>query len=222
VKQRIVLLGPPASGKGTQAGLIHAKYGIETPSVGAILREQQETGTAVGLAAAKLTNQGLLVPDEITVDVVRTWLDSHDGAFVFDGFPRTLGQAEALERMLNKRDTPLQIALSLEVDNATSHDRVSRRMVCSKCGSIVSIGLHVASAESVCPRCESALQRRGDDTVETLQRRWIEYHEKSAPLLSFYAERGLLTNIAAHSAPEEVFAEVTAALEGEPAYVHSH
>jgi len=212
VKQRIVLLGPPASGKGTQAEMIHAKFGIETPSVGAILREQQAAGTVLGREAARFTEQGRLVPDEMIVEVARTWLDAHNGAFVFDGFPRTFGQAEALERLLNKRQTPLEIAFSLEVNVVTIEKRVCRRLACAKCGLIVSIGWHIESAASPCPRCGGALVRRADDTPETLQRRMIEYCEKSEPLVAFYAGRGLLTRIAADAAPETVFAEIASAL----------
>ena len=192
--------------------MIHAKYGIETPSVGAILREEQAAKTPRGLQVAEYTNAGRLVPDEIIVELVKVWLDAHDGAFVFDGFPRTVGQAAALELMLNKRNTPLQIAISLDVDVSTIEGRVSRRMVCAKCGLIVSVGLHVASENSPCPRCGGELRRRKDDSIEALQRRLIEYREKSEPLISFYSERGILTRIVAHDPPESVFAEVDMAL----------
>src|SRR5205823_5451084 len=99
----------------------------------AILREEQAAGTPRGLQVAEYTNEGRLVPDDIIVELVAVWLDAHDGAFVFDGFPRTVGQAAALELMLNKRGTPLEIALSLDVDVTTIENRVSRRMVCKTC-----------------------------------------------------------------------------------------
>lgn len=213
MKRRIVLLGPPASGKGTQAELIREKYGIETPSVGAILRELQVAKTDLGMRAAKYTNAGLLVPDEIIIEVVQSWLEKHDGAFVFDGFPRTTGQAEALEILLAKRGTPLDLAFSFEVDFATIQDRVCRRMVCGQCGSIVSVGLHVTSALSLCPRCGGTLERRGDDTLETLMRRMQEYREKSEPLVSYYEARGILRRIPGEAMPESVFASVSAELE---------
>lgn len=213
MKQRIVLLGPPASGKGTQAEMIREKFKIETPSVGAILREQHAAGTPLGVKAAAYTNAGRLAPDELIVEVVRTWLEPRNGSFVFDGFPRTLRQADALEGLLERRRTPLQIALSLDVDFLTISDRVSRRMVCSGCNSIMSIGRHVESADSPCPRCEKGLQRRVDDTTEALEQRMIEYREKSEPLVSFYEKRGMLKRIAAHAAPEEVFGEIAEALQ---------
>src|SRR5207302_231700 len=191
VKTRIVLLGPPASGKGTQAEMIRAKYKIETPSVGAILREQAAARTEIGLAAESFTRDGRLVPDEMIVAVVETWLANHDGDFVFDGFPRTVGQAETLEVLLNKRLTPLELAISLDVGIDSIQDRVSRRMICGGCSLIVSIGWHVETADSPCPRCGAALHRRKDDTIDALEQRMIEYREKSEPLISFYAERGI-------------------------------
>lgn len=212
VKQRIVLLGPPASGKGTQAELIRAEFGIETPSIGAILREQKAAGTPLGRAAARFTEEGRLVPDEIILDLARTWLDAHDDAFVFDGFPRTVGQAEALEHLLNERGTPLEMAISLEADAETIRERVRRRLACGTCGVIVSAGLHVESAASPCTRCGGALARRADDTPETLEQRLVEYREKSEPLIAFYAGRGILASIAADGGPERVFAEVAAVL----------
>ena len=213
MKTRIVLLGPPASGKGTQAEMIRAKYKIETPSVGAILREQAAAGTEIGLAAERFTRDGRLVPDQMIVAVVETWLADHDGEFVFDGFPRTVGQAEALEVLLTKRLTPLELAISLEVEIDSIQERVSRRMVCGSCGFIVSVGWHVENADSPCPRCGARLHRRKDDTLDALEQRMIEYREKSEPLIPFYAERGILRHVDAHNRPEMVFAAISAALE---------
>ncbi len=193
--------------------MIRAKYHIETPSVGAILREQAAAKTEIGLAAEKYTREGRLVPDEIIVALAESWLTAHDSAFLFDGFPRTIGQGEALDNMLNKRNTPLEIAISLDIDLATIQDRVSRRMVCSKCGFIVSIGLHVESVDTPCPRCGAVLHRRKDDSLDALQQRMIEYREKSEPLISFYAQRGILRHIPAQDRPDAVFAEVCTALE---------
>jgi adenylate kinase len=215
VKTRIVLLGPPASGKGTQGEMIREKYQIPTPSVGAILRAQAVAGTEIGLAAEKYTSDGLLVPDKMIVELVESWLKENDGAFIFDGFPRTTGQGVALEQLLNKRGTPLQLAVSLEVDFETIQDRVSRRAICGDCGFIASAGLNVESTQSRCPRCHGPLQQRKDDTAEALQRRLVEYHAKSEPLLDFYGERGLLRRIAAQAAPELVFAEISKVLENE-------
>ena len=213
MKKRIVLLGPPASGKGTQAEMIHAKYHLETPSVGAILREAAAAGTELGLAAETFTKEGRLVPDEMIVGVVKGWLDEHDDAFVFDGFPRTVGQGAALERMLVERKSPLEIALAFDIDMGEIKQRVARRMVCGQCGGIVSIGWQIERAESPCPRCGGALHRRKDDTLEALEQRMAEYHEKTEPLIPFYESRGLLRRIPAQDRPEAVFTQVAAALE---------
>ncbi len=215
MKKRIVLLGPPASGKGTQAEMIRAKHKIETPSVGAILREQAAAGTPIGLEAEKFTRDGLLVPDAIIVALVESWLVKHDGSVVFDGFPRTVGQAEALEQMLNSRQTPLDIALFFELNIEAIEDRVARRLVCSKCDFIVSVGWQVESVDSPCPRCGGALHRRKDDTLEALQRRMIEYREKTEPLIGFYKKRGILRLITAHERSGVVFEKVCAALESQ-------
>lgn len=208
-----MLLGPPASGKGTQAEMLRVKSHIQTPSVGAILREEKAAGTKLGVEAAKFTDQGLLVPNEMIVELVRSWLAKHNGDFVFDGFPRTIGQAEALEQLLNERGTPLEIAITLDVDQATIRDRVGRRLVCEACGRIVSIGLQVESAQSACPQCAGKLVRRCDDTPDALKQRMAEYHEKSEPLIFFYQERGLLRHIAGARTQDEVFADVASALE---------
>lgn len=213
VKKRIVLLGPPASGKGTQAELIQAKYQIETPSVGAILREEAAAGTAVGLAAEKFTRDGLLVPNEITIGLVEAWLNKHNGAFVFDGFPRTIRQAEAFERLLNQRSTPVEIVLTFAVDAEAIKDRVSRRLFCAQCGLIVRVGWHVETMDSPCPRCGGVLKKRADDSPEALERRMVEYYEKTEPLLSFYEQRGTLWPIAAQEEPPAVFAKICLALE---------
>jgi adenylate kinase len=170
VKRRIVLLGPPASGKGTQAEMIAEKYQIPSASPGAMLREEKRRGTALGIEAERLTASGRLVPDDVICDVVRRWLEAHDGAFVFDGFPRSRGQADALEEMLAARGTSLEVVLSLDADYETIANRVQNRVVCGSCRTNLSTGLHVTSVESRCPKCGGPLTRRGDDNLETLRR----------------------------------------------------
>lgn len=193
--------------------MIKAGYQIETASPGAMLREQKQTGTPLGIDADKLTSRGQLVPDRLIVELVKSWLETHNGSFVFDGFPRTTGQAGALEEVLNKRKTPLEVAFSLDANFSTIQDRVARRMVCGNCGNIVSVGLHVGNAESRCPRCGGPLHRRSDDNDETLRQRMAEYREKSEPLIAYYAERGVLRRIDANRTPDEVFAGIATILE---------
>lgn len=188
--------------------MIRAKYQIATPSVGAMLREEKTTKTKLGLEAARFTDEGRLVPDEMIVELARAWLAKHNGAFVFDGFPRTIAQATALDQLLEQRGTPLEIALSLDVDFETIRGRVSRRKVCEGCGRVLSVGWHVDSPDSACPDCGGKLAQRSDDTPEALKQRMIDYHEKSESLISFYRDRGILTRIDGAQAPEIVFADV--------------
>jgi adenylate kinase len=208
VKRRIVLLGPPASGKGTQAQMIRDRFGIEAPSPGAILREQLDSGTPLGIEAGKFTSQGRLVPDHLIVELVRDWLAQRDGAFIFDGFPRTIVQADAFEEILEERKMPLEVVLSLEATVETIERRIARRMTCSKCGTSVSIGLHVSDASSPCPRCGGKLQRRADDSPEILRERLVEYGEKTAPLAEYYHGKGLVRAVDANRTPELVFSDI--------------
>jgi adenylate kinase len=215
VKRRIVLLGPPASGKGTQASLIEEHFGIPVTSPGAILREEKKNGTKLGIEAEEYTKYGKLLPDELIIGLVQAWLNQHDGQFVFDGFPRSIGQADALVEMLAKRNTPLDVVLALSADDQTLHQRVASRVMCSKCGRIFSIGLHVGSLSDACPVCGGVLTRRTDDTPETLNARLVEYHEKTEPLLAYYSKAGLLKTVDSTRAPEVVFESVRQILEEE-------
>jgi len=193
--------------------MIRRKFQIPTASPGAMLREQKKAGTPLGIEAEKITSRGQLLPDDLIVSLVKSWLDEHNGAFIFDGFPRTTGQAGMLETLLAGRKTPLDVAFSLDAGFDKILDRVSRRMVCDDCGNIVSTGLHIEGAESPCPACGGKLHRRSDDNEQTLRLRMGEYREKSEPLISYYAERGVLKHIDAERTPEQVFADITEILE---------
>lgn len=194
--------------------MIQARYQLPVTSPGAILREERKLGTPLGLEAEKATSKGQLVSDEIVNAVVKNWLSRHDSAFVFDGYPRSLGQASALDGMLTEREIPLDVALLLEADQQTIRERVERRMMCSVCGRIVSIGLQVSSTNSSCPSCAGQLTKRLDDTPETLELRMREYAEKTEPLIGYYRERGLLCSIDAARTPEVVFGSIMEILEG--------
>ena len=195
--------------------MIKAKYHFPSASPGAILREEKKAGTALGLEADKLTSQGKLVPDEIVNELVKRWLAKNDGAFVFDGYPRSMGQGEGLNDILAARRAPLDVVLSLETDVATIRDRVNRRMMCSQCGTIVSVGWHIVSADAACPTCGGELVKRRDDTPETLELRMAEYGKKTEPLISYYANLGLLRAVDATRTPELVFQSIETILEAE-------
>ena len=194
--------------------MITAQYGIPSASPGAMFREEMAAGTELGIAADQLTRLGKLVPDEMVCRVVAAWLKAHDGEFIFDGFPRSLGQADGLASMLEERKTPLDVALFLEADFETIAGRIERRLVCANCRTNLSLGLHVATAEAVCPKCGGRLVRRVDDNLETLQLRMQEYNEKTEPVVAHYREIGLLRAVDSTRTPDLVFASIADILEG--------
>ena len=194
--------------------MITAKFGIPSASPGAMFREEKAAGTELGISAEKLTRHGKLVPDEMVCRVVNAWLKAHDGEFIFDGFPRSLGQADALEGMLAERNTPLDVALLLEADFDTIASRVQSRLVCSKCRTNLSLGLHIASVDALCPKCGGKLIRRSDDNLETLHVRMKEYADKTEALVSHYSDLGLLRVVDSTRTPDLVFESVAAILQG--------
>lgn len=210
--ERIVLLGPPASGKGTQGQIMTAHWGIPVTSVGEVLRQEAAAGTPLGREAATFTNDGKLVPDRLALASIAAWLDAHTDSFVFDGFPRTLGQAEALERILRERHAPLTAVIWLELPVDAIRERVSRRLVCATCGRTFGLGWQVADRQAPCPVCGGVLECRHDDDAETLHQRLAQYAEHTAPLLDFYEQRRLLRRIDARQPPEQVFLQIETAL----------
>jgi adenylate kinase len=207
VKRRLVLLGPPASGKGTLAEALHARFHLPVASPGAMLRAEKAAGTPLGLEADKLTREGRLLGDTLINAVVHTWL-AHEAAegFIFDGYPRTLGQAEALDQMLAERGSRVDAALLLDASPETLRRRVEQRALCSGCGHIVSLGMHVPDTNAKCPRCGGVLHRRNDDNAETLEFRLREYAAKTAPVAGYYEKRGILHRLNTERPPEQVLA----------------
>jgi adenylate kinase len=209
VKKRIVLLGPPASGKGTQAELIQKNFGLPATSTGAILRREAKLGTQLGLTAHRIISQGNLAPDELIMSVVAAWLDRANGAFLFDGFPRTLIQAEQFEALLAERATPLELAIFLDASEQTIRARMARRLTCSKCGKVISLGRHVLHMDDPCPNCGGRLEARADDTDSVLIYRMKEYRDKSLPVTDFYERRGILAPVDADHEASVVFDELS-------------
>lgn len=195
--------------------MIRAKYQLPITSPGAMLRDEKRAGSQLGVEADKLTSQGKLVPNEMVNELVAHWLERHQDAFVFDGYPRSSDQADALDRMLAAHGSALEVVVSLEIDLVTIRDRVSRRLTCSSCARIVSIGLHVQKANAACPSCGGLLVRRKDDAPEALEARMEEYAAKTEPLISRYRELGILRSVNAGRRPELVFDSIFTILEGE-------
>lgn len=194
--------------------MIQGRYQIPSASPGSMLREEKGAGTRLGTEADAITSRGQLVPDAIANRLVEQWLEKRDAQFVFDGYPRTQGQADALDVVLAKRGTPLDVVLSFEADLKTLQRRVASRVVCGTCRRNFSIGLHVADAAAACPKCGGELSRRSDDNPETLKARMEEYAAKTEPLIGYYAKRGLLRGVDATRTPDKVFASVVEILEG--------
>ena len=213
MKTRIVLLGPPASGKGTQAEFIKRRYDIASASPGAMLRDEMRRGTPLGVEADRITRDGSMVPDGMVIQLVANWLSAHAGGFVFDGFPRTTGQADALEQMLAERQSTLDAVLFFDITPQTAFERVMNRFTCTQCGRSFAVGLQLECAQAACPGCGGALGRRSDDTPEALEERIAQYREKTEPLVEYYQRRGLLWRVKAAEDPAQVSAEVASILE---------
>ena len=214
MKSRIVLLGAPGSGKGTQAEMITRHFAIAVTSPGTILRRERDLGTPLGIKADENSKQGGLVPDEIIVHLIEDWLALHgkDG-FVFDGFPRTVTQGERLNEILQKRQTALDLAIWLEVSERTVRDRIAGRLQCRRCGFTTSLTSAGFADRPICPYCDGPLVRRDDDDASVLETRLAEFKTKTEPLLSFYERDDALHSIDGNRDRETVFADISALIE---------
>lgn len=208
---RIVLLGAPGAGKGTQAALISERYGIPHISTGDILREAVKQGTELGKSAQTYMSRGELVPDDVVIGIAAERIEQTDArkGFLLDGFPRTLVQAQALDRVLAQRNLGLDAVVSLEVDEDEVVRRLGGRKVCSKCGAI-----HTAASGAACDLCGAELITRADDQPEAVRRRLQVYREQTEPLVEYYDRAGILKRVPAVGSVEEVFEKVSKILDG--------
>lgn len=216
MKNRIVLLGPPATGKGTQAALLSAAFGIPAASTGAMLREERAKGSAVGLEAAQWTDQGKLFPDELALRVVWHWIDGRT-RFILDGFPRTVGQAQAFDAGLKERDLPLDAVFFLDLSDEIIRERMLSRLTCSQCSSVYNERFHNVTEKTPCPACGGKLFRRNDDTEAALNQRLEQYREHTLPVVDFYRESGVLKKIDASPGRDIVFESLYLEISGEKA-----
>ena len=203
---RLVLVGPPGAGKGTQAEFIAAHLAVPKISTGDIFRANVSHGTPLGLEAKRYMDDGNLVPDEVTINMVRDRLAEPDAAdgFLLDGFPRTVPQAQELDKMLADLGTQLDVVLELVVDDDEVIRRLSGRRTCSGCGKTWHVEFDAPTVEGVCDRCGSELYQRDDDKAETVANRLREYADKTAPLIDFYGAQGKLVGIDATGLVEDI------------------
>ena len=213
---RMVLLGPPGAGKGTQAKRLVAEYGIPQISTGDILREAARNATELGKLAAPLMDAGKLVPDEIVVGIIQERLKAKDAAagFILDGFPRTVPQAEALEKMLAVADRRIDRVISIEVDEETIVERISGRRSCPKDGSVYHVVSLPPRRDGYCDACGTGLIQREDDRRERVVERNKQYWAKTAPLVDYYRKRDLLAVVSGAGTAEGVFSGIQRALRG--------
>jgi adenylate kinase len=210
---RLVIFGPQGAGKGTQGERFAEKYGIPYIATGEIFRWALKGETALGAKVREYVDAGKLVPDELTIDVVRDRLEADDckEGFLLDGFPRSIRQAEALDQILADSGASLDEALVMEVPEEVSLHRLLGRRVCSECGR----NYHVDSPPEknwTCDRCGGRVVARSDDHEETIRERLRLYHEQTEPLKAYYESRGLLRTVEGNGSPDEVFARIAAAL----------
>lgn len=203
---RVIFLGPPGAGKGTQAAKIREKYEVAHISTGDILRANVKEGTELGRKAKEFMNAGKLVPDEVIIGMMRDRLQEPDCAngFILDGFPRTVPQAEALDQLLADLNLELDASVLFNVDDEVVVERLSGRRMCRKCGTIYHATFHPTKVEGVCDTCGGEIYQRDDDREEVIRNRLSVYHDQTAPLIDYYREKGLLKDVDASGSSDAV------------------
>lgn len=211
---KIIMLGAPGAGKGTQAEKISDKYGIPHISTGDIFRENIRNNTELGKKAKEYMDKGALVPDELTCDLVTDRISKDDckKGFILDGFPRTIPQAEALEAALTKSGHSMDFAIDVEVPDENIVDRMSGRRACGSCSKIYHLVANPPKKEGVCDACGGELIIRDDDKPETVLKRLKVYHDQTQPLIDFYGAKGILKEIDGTRDMEVIFKEITGIL----------
>ena len=208
---KIIMLGAPGAGKGTQAKQIAAKYSIPHISTGDIFRANIKNGTDLGKKAKEYMDQGLLVPDELTCDLVmdRIAQDDAKNGFVLDGFPRTIPQAEALDAALTKIGQKMDYAIDVDVPDENIINRMSGRRACLNCGATYHIVSIPPKKEGICDTCGKELVLRDDDKPETVKKRLDVYHDQTQPLIDYYQKQGILKSVNGTQPMEKVFKDIT-------------
>jgi len=210
----IILLGPPGAGKGTQARRLVEERGMIQLSTGDMLREAKDSGTEMGERVAKVMAAGQLVTDEIVIGLIEEKLQGDNaGGFIFDGFPRTLTQADALGELLLKYNKTLDAVVEMRVDDEALVSRITGRFTCGNCGEVYHDETKRPAKDDVCDVCgESDMKRRADDNADALRTRLMEYYKKTSPLIGYYYANGKLKSINGLGEIEDVAASIKAAL----------
>ena len=211
---KIIMLGAPGAGKGTQAKMIAEKFGIPHISTGDIFRANIKNGTELGKKAKEYMDQGLLVPDELTCDLVMDRIQQDDckNGFVLDGFPRTIPQAEALDAALSKIGQKMDYAIDVDVPDENIVNRMGGRRACLSCGATYHVEFNPTKAEGVCDACGAQTVLRDDDKPETVQKRLTVYHDQTQPLIDYYKKQDILKSVDGTQPMEAVFDAIIAIL----------
>ena len=208
----LIFLGPPGSGKGTQAELFERRFGLKKISTGDLLRDAIRRGTELGKLAKEYINKGELVPDDVVVALVEEVLGKTSDGYILDGFPRTIEQAKSLDRILEKLGKKLDAAVLFAVPDDEIIRRLSARRICPKCHAVYNLVTKPPKEDEICDVCGTPLEMRDDDKPETVRRRIEVYRKDTELLVDFYRKKGLLVEVKAVGNPEEVFEFITNAL----------
>lgn len=211
---KIIMLGAPGAGKGTQAKMIADQYSVPHISTGDIFRANIKNGTELGMEAKKYMDQGLLVPDELTVKILLDRVANEDckNGYVLDGFPRTIPQAEVLDKALCELGDKIDYAIDVDVPDENIINRMSGRRACIACGATYHIAHVPPKTEGICDRCGKELVLRDDDKPETVKKRLDVYHEQTQPLIEFYTKKGVLNTVDGTIDMNDVFKEIVSIL----------
>lgn len=211
---KLILLGPPGAGKGTQASKIVDKYNLVHISTGDIFRKNLSENTPLGQKAKEYMDKGLLVPDDVTVEMVEDRLswDDIEGNYMLDGFPRTISQAESLDKILEKNGEKLDLALCIEADYSLLTKRITGRRMC-KCGATYHVEFQPPKTAGICDKCGGELYQRDDDKEDTVVKRLKEYEEKTQPLVDYYKKQNILKTVNGSRTVEEVFEDISKILD---------
>ncbi len=212
---RLLLIGPPGVGKGTQAGIISRKFGIPQIATGDMLRQEVKNASDLGTKAKAYMDRGELVPDSLVISMLEQRLQGKDAGkgFILDGFPRTVAQADALEIKFRELGIDRFLVIEFKVNEESIITRLSARRVCSKCGKIYNMLTEPPLKDGLCNECGSSLYQRDDDKETTIRERFKVYNSKTAPLTEYYANKGLLKTVRADGSIESINSDVTAIIE---------